>query len=143
MAAYDKVDWHCGGNYPSDLPMENGGTHIGMFLAWVISRRLEGEFLRSKAAVEVQAVRNRQMTGREFLFEVCDGKFWEDTLSAEGNAFAKNYYEGNIYFSDYDKYVGKELLSLYHVEDSWENFDQISVVIDKRFADWQTIHNRS
>lgn len=143
ILAYDKVDWHFGGDYPKDLPEENGGTHIGMFLAWAIHRGLEGELLRLEAAVEVEAVRNRQMTGRTFLFEVCDGKFWEDDLNAEGNDFAKTYYESHIYFNDYDQCVGKDLLSLYHVEDSWKNFDCISVVIDKRFAHWQAIHNRS
>ena len=43
--SYDKADWHSGGNYPADLPSDNGGTHIGMFLAWAILRGLEGGFI--------------------------------------------------------------------------------------------------
>ena len=44
--AYDKTDWHYGGDYPENLPSKNGGTHIGMFLAWAINNNLEGEILR-------------------------------------------------------------------------------------------------
>jgi len=28
------------GDYPKELPSENGGTHIGMYLAWIIQRGL-------------------------------------------------------------------------------------------------------
>jgi hypothetical protein len=34
--AYDRADWHYGSDFPNDVPDENGGTHIGMFLAWAI-----------------------------------------------------------------------------------------------------------
>ena len=45
--AHDRIDWHSGAaNFPSDLPDEAGGTHIGMYLAWAITRGLEGKFHR-------------------------------------------------------------------------------------------------
>ena len=25
--SYDRIDWHSGGEYPDDLPPENGGIH--------------------------------------------------------------------------------------------------------------------
>ena len=83
--AYDKAEWHSGGEYPADLPPENGGTHIGMFLAWAIHRGLEGEVLREDFAEELAAVRARGMTGREFLFTCCDGKLTRDDFSDDGN----------------------------------------------------------
>ena len=90
--AYDRADWHYGGDFPADLPPENGGTHIGMFVAWAISHGLEGDLRREDSAASVEAVRERRMTGREFLFGACDEKFWEEDLSDEGNAFAGWYY---------------------------------------------------
>ena len=30
MAKYDDASWHYGGDFPDDLPEENGATHIGM-----------------------------------------------------------------------------------------------------------------
>jgi hypothetical protein len=136
--AYDRADWHYGGNYPPDLPPENGGTHIGMFLAWAITRGLEGEIhhedARDKEALA--AVRERRMTGREFLFKQCDEKFWETDLSDEGNAFARTYYATG-YLQDYEAAFGQAVPTPYHVEDSWENFDKISRVLDRRYQEWK------
>jgi hypothetical protein len=105
--AYDRADWHYGGDYPEGLPTENGGTHIGMFLAWAIMNGLEGEFHRKESPASLAAVRARQMTGCQFLFKECDEKFWDEDLSAEGNEFAKYYYDGTdgqggTYFEDYE-----------------------------------------
>jgi hypothetical protein len=139
--AYDRADWHYGGDYPEGLPPENGGTHIGMFLAWAILRGLEGEFHREESAESLAAVRARQMSGREFLFQECDEKFWEEDLSEEGNAFAHAYYDSRddswSYVNDYAEVLASRLPTLYHVEDSWENFDRLAPVLDERFAEWK------
>lgn len=34
MSSIDRMDWHYGLNYPSELPAQNTGTHIEMFLKW-------------------------------------------------------------------------------------------------------------
>jgi hypothetical protein len=146
MSTFDRADWHSGAaNYPRDLPPEAGGTHIGMFLAWAILRQ------RISAAHEqeddVLAVRRRAKTGRDFLFEACDGKFWDEDLSDEGAAFARVYYQdghGNIhpagYLADYERVLGGDLKDLYRVADTWPNFDQLAKVIDLRFEQWQRSH---
>ena len=33
--AVDKMDWHAV-TFPDSIPYENAGTHIGMYLAWLI-----------------------------------------------------------------------------------------------------------
>ena len=64
--AYDRIDWHYGGeDYPEDLAYDNGGTHIGLFLAWAINRGLEGELHQVESQEALKAVRNRTMTGRQ------------------------------------------------------------------------------
>lgn len=135
--AYDKAEWHYGGKFPANLPRENGGTHIGMFLAWAINRGLEGDLHRTDSTEELRAVRARTMTGREFLEKACDGRFWEEDLNEEGNAFAKQYYATNRYGEDYDKTLASGLPTIYHVADSWENYDRIAAVIDRRFSEWK------
>jgi hypothetical protein len=135
--AYDRSDWHYGGDYPDELPQENGGTHIGMFLAWVINNNLEGNLHKEDSQQSLKAVRNREMTGREFLEIECDGKFWEDDLSEEGNAFAKYYYESNLYFADYESTLAGGLPTLYHVENSWVNYERISLIISSRYIKWK------
>jgi hypothetical protein len=140
--AIDRADWHSDGDFPAELPPENGGTHIGLFLAWIIHNNLQGE-LHEESREELEAVRARRMTGREFLFHSCDGKFWEDDLNVEGNEFAAAYYTGENgqgsgeYISDYEELLTSGLPSMYHVEDTWANYDIIASVIDRRYANWR------
>src|SRR5688572_20288592 len=95
IVAYDRADWHYDGDYPEDLPPENGGTHIGMFLAWAILNDLHGELHREESADAVAALKRREITGRAFLFSQCDEKFTDEDLNATGNAFAEAYYSAN------------------------------------------------
>ena len=134
---YDRAYWHFGGEYPEDLPLVNGGTHIGMFLAWAINNDLEGEVHKLASQESLSAVRNKQMTGRDFLIKECSEKFWEEDLSDKGNAFALDYYEADTYFSDYKAALAEDIPSLYHVEDTWENYQILAPVISRRYIQWQ------
>ena len=138
---YDRAYWHFAGEYPEDLPLENGGTHIGMFLAWAINNNLESDIHKRESQASLSAVRNKEMTGRAFLIRECAEKFWEDDLSEEGNAFALYYYESDMYFSDYKSALAGEMPSIYHVEDNWENYAIIAPVISKRYARWKKIRS--
>jgi hypothetical protein len=137
--AYDKMDWHYGGNFLDEFPQENGGTHIGMFLAWAIIHRLSGEFHDEESPDALTAVIERQMTGREFLLRMCDERFWEEDLSDDGNRFASAYYagtDGNAYgpyIDDYEAILGSRYPTLYHTADSWENYDLIAEQISRRY----------
>ncbi len=141
--ALDRADWHSGGEFPDDLPPEAGGTHIGMFLAWAVLSGLQGEFHDDESADELDALRARRITGREFLFRACDGKFWADDLNAEGNEFAASYYSGpdgagyGAYIGDYQNALALNLPNLYHVADTWDNYELIASVIDWRYAEWR------
>ncbi len=74
-----------------------------------------------------------------------DEKFWEEDLNEEGNRFAKAYYEstpenkGRTYLSDYDGIFSKGLPSIYHLADTWENYDLIAPVISSRFREWKKL----
>ena len=133
---YDQAGWHYGGKFPKGVPEENGGTHIGMFLAWAIMSGLENQSLGKELSTQIAAVRERKMTGRQFLFEVCDEKLADEELNEEGNAFAAAYYK-NHYFQDYERTLRKWPKSPYEVEDTWDNFDKIAAVISRRFAAWK------
>jgi hypothetical protein len=150
--SYDRMDWHSGGNYPADLPPENGGTHIGMFLAWAFKNGLAGSLHTRESTALLGQLGRREITGRDFLIEACDGKFWEDDLNDTGQAFAADYYgnesgfakQFSSYLNDYsdvfDRHAaanGFEYESAYHVEDTWESFDRLEPLLDERFCQWQ------
>lgn len=147
--AYDRSDWHDA----DDLPEGSGGTHIGMFLAWAFSRGMAGDFHREESDADLKRLARREITGREFLIEACDEKLWEDDLNDEGNALAADYYDHKsafaqqhgTYLTDYDAVFsqvanerGEALDSLYLVEDTWENFDRLSPLLDQRLEQWRT-----
>lgn len=134
--AFDRVEWHAGADFPKGLPHEAAATHIGMFIAWAIIRKHEGFLHRQSHARELDAVRARTMTGAQFLRACCDGKLWEEDFNGEGAAFANHYY-AKTYLTDYVDALAGNVESVYHVPDSWQAFDQIGAVIDKRFAAWK------
>lgn len=139
---YDRADWHYGGDYPMDLPPSNGGTHIGMFLAWAILHGLGGHFHELNSEESLEALRSRKITGRQFLFRECDEKLSDEDLSDEGNAFAKFYYnvsKGHVclYFRDYESSLAHDVPSLYHVADTWDNYEILSKTVSRKFKCWQ------
>ena len=87
MTTIDRADWHYSGDFPNKLPKKNGGTHIGMYLHWIIDNDLMGEMLLENAAGGIQDVKSGKISGRDFLFEYCDEKFTEDFLNEEGLEF--------------------------------------------------------
>ena len=152
VMAYDRLDCHSGADYNADLPEENGGIHIGMFLAWAFGRGLVGAFHREESTSYLERLERREITGLDILLEACDGKFWEEDLDERGNAFAVDYYEDQSDFAaQYGSYLndycdvfnrhaeeqGFEYASLYHVENNWDNFERLKAVLDERYAQWE------
>jgi hypothetical protein len=142
LANIDRADWHYGGDFPSGLPPENGGTHIGIYLAWIIHRQLGSKTLEKYGGATFQRVLRRQATGRDLLFSELDEKFFPELLTKEGKAFTRDYYESNEYVNDYDQVLGAARESLYHVEDTWENYDKMVPVLDERLQAWRNARTR-
>lgn len=136
---YDDASWHSGGDFPADLPAEAGATHIGMYLAWLLLQGMENEELAEDAEEDLQALRERRTTPGRFLLEHSDGKFVDDLISDEANTFTAAYYdlEDSQYLEDYEEHLGADVPDLYHVADTWENFDRLAPVIARRFAAWR------
>lgn len=138
VVKYDDVTWHSEGDFPTDLPEEAGATHIGMFVAWLLLHDLASSDHAEAFSEQQKQLRNRQITPGAYLLQVCDGKFVSDDFNETGNAFARDYYDmqsGN-YIADYEKYLASDLPTAYHVQDSWENYDKLMPVVEKRYAAW-------
>ena len=138
MANIDRADWHYGGNYPQGLPQENAGTHIGIYLAWIINRELGSKQLAKLGGETYQKVLRREATGRDLLLTELDEKFFPQLLNSEGGAFTREYYETNDFVNDYALVLGGNLESLYHVQDTWDNYDKMAVKLDERLAAWRS-----
>jgi len=152
MSKYDDASWHYGGDFPEGLPSKNGATHTGMFLNWCIHNNLHSEEMKEDFKDEIESLKRREITGAEFLIEVCDGKFTEDDLNDLGNSFAKDYYVDETDFADKFSSFATDYINIfdskaeesdyeyetfYHIEDTYENYDLIKLAIDHRFEEWK------
>jgi hypothetical protein len=122
----DKAEWHTD-TIPSGLPEEAAGTHIGMFVAWALLNGLLAQAHQERSPDALKAVRARAMTGRAFLYSQCDGKLTERDLAAEGLAFVSQYYSKH-FFKDYERALCAALPSMYHVSDTWDNYDLLAPI---------------
>lgn len=147
MAKYDDVSWHYEGEYPQGLPIENSATHIGMFLAWCINNDLVSQELVDDNEESIKNVKNKTLTGAEFLINNCDEKFTNDVLNNIGNEFAGDYYNEDTkfakkfdsYLNDYSTLFNKKIgrKTIYHIENTWDNYNLVKTIIDKRFNEWK------
>jgi hypothetical protein len=135
---YDDASWHYGGDFPKDLPDEAAATHTGMFVAWALLSGLAGQIHIDEFPQDLEQLRTRSVTPGQFFFQSCDGKFIDENLNDQGNAFAATYFdlEHGSYLADYENVLGADLPSLYHVPDTWLTFDKLKPTLDNRFAAW-------
>lgn len=136
---YDDASWHYGGDFPSDLPHEAGATHIGMFVAWALLNGIGGEIHLEDNPEALEKLRQRTIKPGQYFISQCDEKFTDEDLSERGNAFAKAYYLARDpkpnYFEDYGATLGESNRSLYYIADTWENYDRVSAIIQKRWEE--------
>jgi hypothetical protein len=136
---YDDASWHYGGNFPKNLPIEAGATHTGMFLTWALLSGLGGVLHTKEFPENIDRLKSRSVTPGAFFIDACDGKFTDEDLNDEGNAFTQAYFDFQTgkYLADYEETVGENSQQLYYVKDSWENFDLLKSVLNNRLTAWR------
>lgn len=133
---YDRAKHHFLGNFPSILPMEQAYVHIGMFLGWMLEKGLYSNIFEEEEAHHVIRFKMREISC-SILSAIWDGYLGEDLFNEEGNAFSMHYYQSGLYHQDYKSILASSLPSMYHVQDSWENYDLLSAQIEQRYEEWK------
>ncbi len=138
---YDNAKSHFLGNFPDSLPIEQAYVHIGMYLGWIIDNDLYSEYFEDEADMQIFRFKRREISCT-ILSEIWDGYLGFELFNKEGNMFTYYYYGGGLYKGDYDEALVKKLPSIYHVKDSWDNYEEIKSRIDVRFNDWKKLVGR-
>ena len=138
MSIYDKAKWHSEGDFPKGLPDYQSFVHIGLYLGWAVERGLAGELLADDFTDDVSQFLIGDISGARLL-QITNGVLDDQMLSDEGNEFTSIYYEDaeNGYYSDYEA-VFPKAESLYHVEDTLDNFKKIKTRLDMRLDLWRS-----
>lgn len=142
----DRVDWHYETaekeykekhSITGDLTPEQisevelmAANHIGVFIKWIIDRGFEGE----DADIEgCKKVRDREITGSEYLIQYCDGKLWWTDICEDLYPFVEEYYydtESGKYLYDYGEYCLPTPDSYYNVISSEEDYKRFKERLD-------------
>ena len=90
----------------------------------------------------IEKFRTKQLTGPQ-VYKLWDGCLVSDMLTADGNAFSQAYFdfEKGKYLNDYKELLASKLPSLFHVEDTWDNYRLIAQRIDERYKSWKDSAN--
>jgi hypothetical protein len=139
-ATYDDAKSHFQGNFPSTLPIEQAYVHIGIYLGWIIENELYSEYFEDEASNQIFRFKRKEISCT-ILSEIWDGYLSSEFFNKHGNMFTYYYYASGIFRSDYENTLVKGLPSIYHVTDSWENYEKMKARIDLRFQDWKRVIN--
>lgn len=141
--------WNPGwANQQADLP-------AGMFMAWCIHRNGVGERHLRDNAKWVEAVKQRQMTGREFLYATAYAdEFWSWDIAPGLQRFAFRYFNCMCHRNSSSPLLGKadrcgpddDFMAIFSphflgqgldAADDWPNFDRFALFLDARYLDYQ------
>lgn len=135
-------------------PDEQADLPMGMFMAWAIQRGLVGERHLLDHAAEVEAVRGRAMTGRQFLYRAAfHNELWSWDLAPSLHDFAYRYVHCMCHRNSTTPLLGRadrcgpedDFMAVFDpllpgrglsAADDWLNFDRFAVLLDARFADF-------
>jgi hypothetical protein len=127
---YDDYEYHAGEAIAAGQPEENGFTHIGFIVSWLVRHDMgAGSFFGPELRAEL---RNGQMRPND-LRDLVDGKLLSDAFTNVGAAFLDAYYETG-YAHDYEDEFGD--LSPYSIPDDPEYQARIDRRIDAAYERW-------
>ena len=135
---YDLAKNHFLGEFPASLPIEKAYLHIGIYMGWIIDNDLYSEYFEEEASTEIYRFKRRDI-GCIILAEIWNGALSHELFNDETNLFTFYYYAGGIFKKDYNELLTKGHKTIYHVDDSWENFDKIAKRITERYGEWRSI----
>ncbi|MFB0841396.1 DUF7832 domain-containing protein [Paenibacillus oleatilyticus] len=140
LYVFDKAKWHYEGDFPQELDIFQADVPTGMFVAWVIKNDLLRKQSRKRDLPDIELVKRDEMTGAQFFRTNWDGVLTSNELSDEADAFAREYLNihNDIYTAtDFAELLAAGLPTIYHVEDTIENYRIIEPVISERYRVWK------
>jgi hypothetical protein len=140
MPVYDKAEWYFSAPiFPSDLAPLQAFVRAGMFFGYLVERGLASPDWVQSCGRLVAEFKRRDLTGAKLLAQSNDGIFESSMLTPEGNSFTQHYFDKDKgrYFEDFKQVLAYGLPSVFHVRDSWSNYDKMKQRIEQRYLEWK------
>ena len=127
-----------------DLIWEYSANNIAIFLAWLIDNDFLSD-IHKDLEKDIQMVKERKMTGYEYLLNNCELSLTRGDISEDIIDFVDKYYNHN-YIHDYCSYIEDTLKKeVYETKFCWDDYYKIKEnVIDvayKKFLAKKDINN--
>ena len=138
---FDKAKWHINKDFPKDLDHYQSYVHSGMFICWLVDNGFLNEEFKKELRQQIIDFKNRLTTPSKFYEDYFDGVFSSDGFEMKAVNFSKAYfdYKDGQYVNDYLQTfdLNNELPSIFHVTDTWENYDKLKNIITFRYNEWK------
>jgi hypothetical protein len=138
---FDKAKYHYGGDFPSDIGVFQAYVPTGLFVCWLINNIFFDKDMKQEFNSEITLLKERNISPSTFYHDYLDGVFSSEGFTMEAINFANFYFdfEQGTYLNDYAKTLdpNDKLQTLYHIADTWENYDKLKLIIDTRFNQWK------
>jgi hypothetical protein len=138
---YDKAKWHYEGDFPKELESTQAYVPTGMFITWLINNDMISKRIVKNDASDIELVKRNEMTGAQFYRKNWDGVLSSKELSDEADTFAREYLDihKDLYTAvDFTNILAAGLPTIYHVQDSIENYHIIEPIITERYREWES-----
>ena len=112
------------------------------FIGCIVGVDHHREYFEWVIALVIDPLQNHAIMHGHFRCQrilACPGNCGIELFNREGNMFTYYYYGGGLYRADYDEVLVKSLPSIYHVTDSWENYDKMKQRTTLRYQDWKKL----
>lgn len=124
---FDDASWHLEGSFPDDVPPQNSYVFGGMLLTFLALRGLMAGPISKEFKKELAELSRRKVTPGRF-YDVLGGSIGSDMVTERGHRFLKKYVglgSSSKYAGDFHAAIAVDLPTIYHVKDSWENYDKL------------------
>lgn len=143
---FDKAKWHLNEDFPKELPHYQSYVHTGLYICWLLEVNLYEQDFKNQHSEAIQQLLSHQRTPAQFYEQILDGVFDSDGLTQEAIQFTTDYFDfsNGKYVQDYLAiYDSTETMpTIFHVADTWENYDKLKDTLNKRLEEWRKKRSR-
>lgn len=135
---FDKAKYHFETIDNLNLDDNQAYVHSGFFFSWLINKDLHSDFLIEESESQIKKLKERKISATE-IYEDWDGVLIGELLNKIGYNFAIEYFdfETGDFVNDYIKTFNCKDPKFFTVENTWNNYDKLAKVLDKRFLKWK------
>lgn len=136
MHIYDKAKYHSQGDFPKNLHPDKSYVYGGMFFAWCAENKLLSDYMYKDFRDEIEKILIHAGKPSD-LYRISGGVLSGEELNIMGNAFASSYFDSDLYVDDFIEFLADHVPSVYHVDDTFDNYEILKYQINNRFNQWK------